>query len=101
MPTPEKFIIPDSDIAPLAVTIENAAKLTGESRSQVYNRMGRGEYTAIKAGRRTLILYESIKAHIAGLPRATIKAPKPRPKRELLARRGRKPVGASTTTSES
>ena len=81
-----------SPLEPITVSIEQTEKLTGESRSQIYNRLGRGEYTGVKSGRRTLIVYESIKAHIASLPPAVIKPPKPRPPRALpkALRRGRK-----------
>jgi hypothetical protein len=54
---------------------------TGESRSQIYARIGRGEYEAVKSGSRTLVIYESIKQRIANLPRAKIAPPKPRPRR--------------------
>jgi hypothetical protein len=89
-------------LEPVAVTIPQTEKLTGESRSQIYNRVGRGEYEAVKSGSRTLILYESIKRRFAGLPRATIRPPKPRPARILpeKPRRGRKVAVGNTTTTE-
>jgi hypothetical protein len=71
-----KFLVTEAgDLEPLTVTIPQTERLTGESRSQVYNRIGRGEYEAVKAGHRTLVLYESIKARIARLPRAKIRPP--------------------------
>ena len=73
----DEFMV-TSGLEPLTVTISQTEDLTGESRSQIYNRIGRGEYEAIKAGRRTLVIYESIKRRIAALPRAKIKAPAPR-----------------------
>jgi hypothetical protein len=63
---------------PLAVTIKTAQKLTGECRTTVYGLIGTGEYEAVKAGSRTLILFESIKRRLAKLPPAKIKAPRPR-----------------------
>jgi hypothetical protein len=66
-----------SGLEPLTVTIDQAGKITGESRSQVYNRIGRGEYEAVKSGQRTLIVYESIKRRLARLPSAKIKPPAP------------------------
>jgi hypothetical protein len=75
----DKFFVPPSGgIEPIAVTIEHTEQITGESRSQVYVRIGRGEYEAVKSGSRTLIIYESIKRRIAALPRAKIKPPPPR-----------------------
>jgi len=73
----DEFMV-TSGLEPLTVTISQTEDLTGESRSQIYNRIGRGEYEAVKAGRRTLVVYESIKRRIAALPRAKIKAPAPR-----------------------
>jgi hypothetical protein len=95
----DKFFISETDVEPITVTIEQTERLTGESRSQIYNRLGRGEYTGVKSGRRTLIVYASVKAHIAALPRAVIKPPKPRPAREFsqAPRRGRRPKPARTS----
>jgi hypothetical protein len=75
-----KFSVPTDDggIEPLALSIDQTAQITGESRSSVYNRLGSGQYEAIKSGSRTLVLYASVKAHIASLPRAKIKPPKVR-----------------------
>jgi len=63
---------------PLAVTIQQAQNLTGESRSSVYNHIASGEYVAKKSGARVLILYDTIKRRIEGLPRAEVKPPRPR-----------------------
>ena len=65
----------DDAIEPLALTIKRTSAVTGESRSKVYERIGRGEYVAVKSDGRTLVLYASIKARMASLPRAEIKAP--------------------------
>ena len=51
----EKFLVAGS-IEPLALTIEQTQQATGESRTQVYARIGTGEYQAVKSGRRTLII---------------------------------------------
>jgi excisionase family DNA binding protein len=84
------------DVEPLALTIAKTAQVTSESRSKVYEHIAAGTYQAVKSGRRTLIVYASVKAHIAGLPPARIKAPKPRPPRAVPeARRGRKPKPAA------
>jgi hypothetical protein len=99
MPSDRFFVSENGGLEPLAVTIEQTEKLTSESRSQVYNRIGRGEYTAIKSGRRTLVLFESIKRRIASLPRANIKPPPPRPPRALPGApgRGRNPEPAAAS----
>jgi hypothetical protein len=76
-----KFLVTDGGLEPLTVTIPQAQHVTGESRSQIYARLGRGEYEAVKSGSRTLILFESIKRRIAALPAAKIKPPRPRARR--------------------
>ena len=58
---------------PLSVTIQETQRLTGESRSSVYNHIASGEYDARKSGARVLIIYDSIKRRLAKLPRAEVK----------------------------
>jgi hypothetical protein len=57
-------------MAPIFVSIGDAALLTGESIWTVKQRLREGTYRARKAGRRTLIEYASVKAHAADLPAA-------------------------------
>jgi hypothetical protein len=85
MPSDKFFVTESGALEPLTVTIPQTERLTGESRSQIYNRIGRGEYDAVKSGSRTLIVYESIKRHLAALPPAKIKAPSPRRNPRALA----------------
>ena len=54
--------------APIAVTIPDAVKATGMSRSALYEAMRRKEIVAIKAGRRTLIRFSDLEAYLASLP---------------------------------
>jgi hypothetical protein len=58
---------------PLAVRIPEACRLTGWSRSEFYRRAGRGEVIVVKAGRSSLVLFDSLRAAIESLPRAEIK----------------------------
>jgi hypothetical protein len=76
-------------LEPLTLTIVETQHVTGESRSQIYARLGRGEYEAVKSGSRTLILFESVKRRIAALPPAKIKPPKPRRSISAASRRTR------------
>lgn len=65
-------------IDPLTVTIIDAVRLSGLSRSEIYRRLASGDLEAIKPGRaagRTLIVIASLKAHLAGMPRATFRKP--------------------------
>jgi excisionase family DNA binding protein len=54
--------------APLAITIPDAVRLSGCSRSALYEAMRRKEIVAIKAGRRTLIRFADLEAYLANLP---------------------------------
>lgn len=54
--------------APIAVTIPDAVKVTGMSRSAIYEALKRGDLTARKAGRRTLISFADLEAYLARLP---------------------------------
>jgi len=49
-------------LEPYAVTIKQAAASEGTCVANVYNRLASGEYQAVKDDRRTLVLWESIKA---------------------------------------
>ena len=54
--------------APIAVTILDAVKATGMSRSALYEALKRGDLPARKAGRRTLIAFADLEAYLAALP---------------------------------
>jgi excisionase family DNA binding protein len=53
---------------PIAVTIPDAVKATGMSRTSIYEALKRGDLTARKAGRRTLISFADLQAYLARLP---------------------------------
>ena len=59
----------------LAVTIPGATKMTGLSRSRIYELIGAGTLEARKAGRRTLVMTDGLRAYLSTLPAATIRAP--------------------------
>lgn len=54
--------------SPIAVTIPDAVKATGMSRTSIYEALKRGDLTARKAGRRTLIWFSDLEAYLASLP---------------------------------
>ena len=60
-------------LEPLSVSIETTSRITGESKTQIYNLIADGSYDAIKSGRKTLIVYASIKKRLASLPRVELK----------------------------
>ena len=62
---------------PLAYTIPSAQRASGLARTRLYQLMGAGTLAAFKAGRRTMIRADSLRAYLAALPPAVIRAPKP------------------------
>src|SRR6516165_5788572 len=50
-----------------------AAESLATSRSEIYQRIARGELDAVKDGARTKITYESVKRVAAALPKADVK----------------------------
>ena len=57
-------------VSPLAVTIPDACRISGYSRSELYRRLGTGDLEAVKIGRSTRVLMTSIERSLAALPRA-------------------------------
>jgi len=53
---------------PIAVTISDAVKATGLSRSRLYEALKDGSLSAKKAGRQTLISFSDLQAYLASLP---------------------------------
>lgn len=53
---------------PIYVTVPEAVKLTGLSRSRLYSCLQAGAIAAKKAGRRTLISFAELEAYLASLP---------------------------------
>ncbi len=56
------------DSSPISVTIIEACKLSGISRSYLYQVMARGDVRSIKAGRRRLVLVASLRTWLQSLP---------------------------------
>lgn len=53
---------------PIAVTVPEAVRASGLSRSRLYEALRRGDLLALKAGRRTLIPFADLEAYLASLP---------------------------------
>ncbi len=53
---------------PISVTMPEAVRLSGCSRSSLYIALKRGDLVARKAGRRTLISFADLQAYLANLP---------------------------------
>jgi hypothetical protein len=56
------------DITPLAVSIADAARMSGLGRTSLYKKIQRGELAVKKSGKRTLVLISALKAMLDGLP---------------------------------
>jgi excisionase family DNA binding protein len=61
---------------PLTAPIPQACHYSGLTRSEIYRRLAAGDIKAVKSGSRTLILMDSLRAHVASLPIATFHCPK-------------------------
>ena len=53
---------------PITITIPDAVKLSGMSRTALYEALKRQDISAKKAGRRTLISFADLQAYLASLP---------------------------------
>jgi hypothetical protein len=62
-----------ANIEPIFVSIAVASEILATSRSEVYQRIARGELDAVKDGARTKVTYASVKRVAAALPKADVK----------------------------
>lgn len=69
-------------LIPVSYSIPGTSQVTGLPRTTVYRLIAEGALDARKAGRRTLITSESIRAYLAGLPVAQIGLPRTTVKNE-------------------
>ena len=58
------------------------AAAVGECRATIYEHIARGDYEAVKSGKRLLVNVESRRDYYASLPRAVIKPRTAHPKSE-------------------
>jgi hypothetical protein len=63
-------------IDPIAAPIHEASRISGLSRSEIYRRLAAGDIRAVKSGSRTLVLIDSLRAHLSNLPPAIFRKPK-------------------------
>ena len=72
LPLPLVRVHAEWDDAPppqMAVTITGAARISALGRTTIYEAIGDGRLTAVKAGQRTLVLMDSLRDFLASLPR--------------------------------
>ena len=70
--------LPKRSLEPALVTIQAGCDFLAVSPAQMYRLMGLRKVEARKAGKRTLLVVRSLKAHAASLPPAKITPPTPR-----------------------
>lgn len=58
-------------IEPLTVRISTAVRITGLSRSRIYELIQSGDINTVKVGRCTLVLFASLKALTSGSDQAS------------------------------
>lgn len=63
-------------VQPEVARIPTACLVSGMSRSAIYREAGRGNIVLLKIGRATLVDMASVRAYLAGLPRAEIRRPR-------------------------
>jgi len=68
------------NIEPLLVSVAEAANILASSKSEIYQRIARGELDAVNDGYRTKITFASLKRCAESRPKARIKLYVPRPR---------------------
>jgi hypothetical protein len=70
-------------LAPILVTIPQAAAMIGRGVTFIYGAIGDGTIRAVKSDKRTLVVVESLHSYAASLPSAKIKPIAKRPPARL------------------
>ena len=65
-----------SGIPPVTMSIAEAVKWSGLSRSELYRQLSRGTIAAVKNRSRTLIVIDTLRAFLINLPAATFRKPR-------------------------
>ena len=60
-------------LEPLTATIADTTARTGLSRATLYRLAGAGKIRMVKSGRTTLIVWSSVRDHLASLPDADLR----------------------------
>jgi hypothetical protein len=62
-----------NNLEPILLPIDRVADMIGKCRRSVYQLIASDKLKAVKSGRNTLVVYDSIKKYVAGLPAARFK----------------------------
>jgi hypothetical protein len=63
-----------SGTPPITLSVADATKASGLSRSEIYRQLAAGTIRAVKLRSRTFILMDSLREFIASLPAATFRS---------------------------
>jgi hypothetical protein len=63
-----------NNLEPILLPVDRAADMIGKCRRSVYQLIATDQLEAVKSGRNTLVVYESVKRYAAGLPVARFKS---------------------------
>ena len=85
--TKARHFTDEGGISPIAVTIPEAVRMSGMSRSAIYLRIREGAIDARKAGGRTLIMADSLEKYIKSLPQMSSAGSMHAPGADTLHRR--------------
>jgi hypothetical protein len=62
-----------NDFQPILVSVDRVSDLIGKCRRSVYQLIATDKLEAVKAGRNTLVVYDSVKRYVDSLPSARFK----------------------------
>ena len=62
-----------NDFQPMLIPIDRVADMIGKCRRSVYQLIACDQLEAVKSGRNTLVIYDSVRRYVAGLPAARFK----------------------------
>jgi excisionase family DNA binding protein len=62
-----------NNLEPILLPIDRVADMIGKCRRSIYELIASGQLQAVKSGRNTLVVYDSVKGYVAGLPAARFK----------------------------
>lgn len=63
-----------NDLEPILIPIDQASAIISRCRRGIYQLIASGQVNAVKSGRSTLVVYESLKQYAAKLPVAKFKS---------------------------
>jgi hypothetical protein len=62
-----------NDFQPMLISVDRVSDMIGKCRRSVYQLIATDKLEAVKAGRNTLVVFESVKRYVDSLPAARFK----------------------------